>query len=230
MSIKVMSYIWEHSQAREGSLLVLLAICDFADDTGKAYPSVSTLAKKARLSERQTQYCLKSLCDIGEIKIEQNKGPHGCNLYRVQLLQGANTAGVQLATGGVQLATGGGAMDCTRTVIEPSTEPSKRNIVALSNGKAKFLDDSIAVLHYLNLKAGSSYRTVKANLDRIASRLAEGATVDDCKRVIDAKCLEWSSDAKMAKYIRPETLFCDKKFWQYEGETKVSPKPRRVAA
>ena len=93
MSIKVMSYIWEHSQTREGSLLVLLAIGDFSDDHGKAYPSVNTLAKKARLSIRQTQYCLKSLVDSGELGIEQNKGPHGCNLYRVQLLRGAITAG-----------------------------------------------------------------------------------------------------------------------------------------
>lgn len=117
MSIKVMSSVWEHSQSKEGMLLVLLAIADFSDDNGAAYPAVSTIAKKARLSVRQTQNCIKALSEAGELKVKINGGPHGCNLYRVQLLRGAITAGVQFATGG-------GEVECTGGVKWSAPEPS----------------------------------------------------------------------------------------------------------
>ena len=207
-----MSYIWEHSKAREGSLLVMLAIGDFADDSGKAFPSVITLANKARLSERQTQYCLNDLVALGELSIERNKGPKGCNLYRVQLLQGAITAGVQLATGGVQLATPGGALHCTRTVSEPSTEPSE---------VIRPLDVARRVIEYLNRKTMHQYRG-KINEDLVVARLKEGATEADCLRVIDNKVAEWSGDEKMSAYLRPSTLFGKSKFWTYEGAAAVT--------
>ena len=35
MSIKVQSHVWEHSPAKGGELLILLAIADFADDNGE---------------------------------------------------------------------------------------------------------------------------------------------------------------------------------------------------
>lgn len=73
------------------------------------------------------------------------------------------------------------------------------------------------VLDYLNAKAGRSYQPVKANLSMIGARLAEGASVADCKAVIDAKVAQWLNDAKMAEYLRPETLFNATKFASYMG-------------
>lgn len=138
-----MSSVWEHSSAREGALLVMLAIADFADDLGNAYPSVETIANKARLSVRMTQYALKSLVESGELAIKRNAGPRGCHIYRVQilhpkdlqLLQGANIAGVDADSSiesttnsggaiiaGVQFTTSRGATHCTRTVSKPKTK------------------------------------------------------------------------------------------------------------
>ena len=68
--------------------MVLLAITDFANDDGMAYPSVSTLGKKARLSERQVQRAIRRLTALGELAVETEKGPHGCHLYRVTDCQG----------------------------------------------------------------------------------------------------------------------------------------------
>ena len=77
MSVAVMTKVWDTSLAAEGCLLVLLAIADFADDDGRAFPSVPKLAKKARLSERQTQCALRRLEEIGELKIFKRRLDHG---------------------------------------------------------------------------------------------------------------------------------------------------------
>ena len=84
--------------------------------------------------------------------------------------------------------------------------------------------DCITVLNYLNSITDSRFRSVPANLKLIAARLKEGATLEDCKSVIDAKVTEWIADAKMTKYLRPETLFNATKFAQYVGETGNQPK------
>lgn len=83
MSIRVMTQVWANSQQSGGALLILLAIADFANDDGSAYPSVETLAKKARMSERNAQYVLRKLVDDGELAISKGVGPRGANLYRV---------------------------------------------------------------------------------------------------------------------------------------------------
>ena len=84
------------------------------------------------------------------------------------------------------------------------------------NGKRS---EAVEVLDYLNLKAGRSYRPTEPNLKLIAGRLREGATVADCKTVIDRKTDQWRNDDKMREYLRPATLFNATKFSQYQGET-----------
>lgn len=65
-----------------------------------------------------------------------------------------------------------------------------------------------AVIDFLNQQAGTAYKaTSKATQQHINARLAEGFTLDDFRAVIAKKCGEWKGDAKMAKYLRPETLF-----------------------
>jgi hypothetical protein len=44
-----MNAVWEHSAQTGSALLMLLAVADFADDAGSAFPSVSRLAKKLEL-------------------------------------------------------------------------------------------------------------------------------------------------------------------------------------
>lgn len=77
--------------------------------------------------------------------------------------------------------------------------------------------DVIDILSYLNQRAKRDYRAVDSNLRLIAARLGEGASVADCKAVIDAKVSAWKDDPKMNEYLRPETLFNATKFAQYIG-------------
>ncbi|GAG42153.1 unnamed protein product, partial [marine sediment metagenome] len=75
MSIKIMTRVWDHSKQEGTKLLLLLALADFARDDGTAWPSVDTLAKKARCKRRNAQYILRELAEIGEIQIASREGP-----------------------------------------------------------------------------------------------------------------------------------------------------------
>lgn len=79
-------------------------------------------------------------------------------------------------------------------------------------------DHAREIIEYLNEKAGRRFQIVKASISLVNARLAEGATVDQCKAVIDVKVKAWAKDPKMSEYLRPETLFGAKKFASYVGQ------------
>lgn len=93
---------------------------------------------------------------------------------------------------------------------QPQPQPQLNNM--------SFNADAAQILAYLNNRAGRGYQPVKANLSLIIGRLREGATLDQCKAVIDAKAAAWGSDPKMAGYLRPKTLFSATNFAQYVGD------------
>ncbi len=79
-----------------------------------------------------------------------------------------------------------------------------------NNNKNSNKEIYIAVLDYLNEKAGTGYKaSSKASQQHINARLAEGFTLDDFKLVIDKKCAEWMG-GEFEKYLRPSTLFGSK--------------------
>jgi hypothetical protein len=85
LSIRVSTYVWEHSNQRGTALLLMLAIADHAhDDGGGAYPSVETLARKSRTTTRNVRLLLPKLEAAGELEVKRGAGPHGTNLYRVK--------------------------------------------------------------------------------------------------------------------------------------------------
>jgi len=109
MSIAALSAVWEHSTQKGGALLVMLALADYAHKDGSnAYPTVETLAGKARMSERNARYILRELEDAGEI-IAEGKHPSGTTIYRIKLPipQGAIFAPAEIAGG--NMAQEGGA-------------------------------------------------------------------------------------------------------------------------
>ena len=123
MSINVMTAVWQHSTARSGDLLVALAIADFSNDEGIAFPAIPTLAKKARLSPRQVKRALKELQRLGELAILKNRGPHGVNRYK--LLPGDVLSRDNLSP--VTSATGGGDILGKQGVTPMSPNPSEEN-------------------------------------------------------------------------------------------------------
>jgi uncharacterized phage protein (TIGR02220 family) len=86
------------------------------------------------------------------------------------------------------------------------------------------------VISYLNEKATKNYKaSTKRTKDLITARLNEEYSLEEFKKVIDNKVIDWKGDAKMDKFLRPETLFSNK-FESYLNETPLlnnqSTKPR----
>lgn len=120
-----MARVWESSRHSGSDLLMLLAIADFADDDGNAYPAVSTLAAKCRMKPRNCRYLLRSLEESGELSVVVNAGPYGANLYRINLdaLGMQSFAGVQ-SLAGVQHSAATPAKDCRKPLQRIAAKPS----------------------------------------------------------------------------------------------------------
>jgi hypothetical protein len=132
MSIQTMAAVWKGSQHSGSALLMMLAIADFADDKGVAYPAVSTLAEKTRMKQRNANYLLSELQASGELAIKIGEGRKGTNLYRIVLsrLQGVQAgAGLQAGAGvqagaGLHQSAGGAALECSKPLHPSAAEPS----------------------------------------------------------------------------------------------------------
>jgi hypothetical protein len=86
MSVKLIARVWAHSQRKDGELLVMLALADFANDAGESWPSIPVLAAKARLTDRQARRVLIKLEQAGEIRcVKSNGGRNRRNHYFICL-------------------------------------------------------------------------------------------------------------------------------------------------
>lgn len=85
MSIRVMSHVWENSKQSGSALVLLLAIADFANDDGMAWPAIGTLAKKIRMSERYVHRLVRDMVTAGEMRVEYKAGKNGTNQYWINL-------------------------------------------------------------------------------------------------------------------------------------------------
>lgn len=141
MSIAVMARIWQTATELSGSeLLVLLALADFGDDTGgNIYPSMTTLAGKARLSESQARRVVRRLVEAGYVEIVEAGGWDGqrnrANEYQIVFDRGSNmtppsadtrTGGSKLTPRWARRRQGGGRVDAT-TVGAPARDQSPYN-------------------------------------------------------------------------------------------------------
>ncbi len=132
MSVKAMSWVWEHSRAKGSARLVLLALADHAGaDGGDAYPSIRRLSQRCGIGERTVQEALQALVALGEIEVEANAGPRGVNRYRLtmppQIPHPADSAPRNLSQGPPQNtapAPADSAPEPSRTTLEPSSSSS----------------------------------------------------------------------------------------------------------
>jgi hypothetical protein len=129
MSIDVLSWVLKHSDETLGRRLVLLALADCAHDDGRgAWPSVQTVADKARLSRRQAQRCLRDLEENGSIE-RDGSGRHGTACWTV--VMGRKDVAPTDCQGATNRTPDGSELvqNVARTVIttEPSLNPLPPN-------------------------------------------------------------------------------------------------------
>lgn len=137
MSIRLMSEVWDRADASQTSLLVLLAIADFASEEGVCWPSIAVLARRARTSERHVQRVLTDLEATGWVSRNDRKG-HS-TVYRIT----PPTPDVEVTRGrhpghptpDTQV-TPGVTPRSPRTTKEPSPEPSREPTQAARRSRA----------------------------------------------------------------------------------------------
>lgn len=127
MSIKIMQQVWENAPASGGTLLVLLALADSADDRLRScFPGIESLAHKARLSERQVKRAIAELVETGVILVERNASPYKTNLYTVRQVHEwprEDNMSPTPEVADVTFATGGGDTHVPSDVTPMSPKP-----------------------------------------------------------------------------------------------------------
>ena len=84
MSIKVMSWVWDHSPYRDDALLVHLALADWANDSGICWPNQKSIAAKARCSVEHVRRVTKRMQEDGYLSIlKHSSGPGSSHVYQI---------------------------------------------------------------------------------------------------------------------------------------------------
>jgi len=125
MSIRLMSQVWEDTRIdSQSELLVLLALADHARDDGLCWPSMRSIAVKARIEERSAQRIVRRLIEKGLIELVSQGGCiDGCNTpnrYRVVVGEPRQTHG---ATGGHPASTAGQGV--RGDLVSPRGDPER---------------------------------------------------------------------------------------------------------
>lgn len=94
MGFKFLDLVFKQTNLRGAARLVMLALADYADKDGVAFPSIPTLSRKAGLSGRHTQRVIRDLTRRGDLAVEEGRGPHRTNRYRVTVCQGDSLSGM----------------------------------------------------------------------------------------------------------------------------------------
>lgn len=86
MSIKVMSQVWQDEEITDATeTLIMLALADYANDTGVCWPAWESIAKKARCSRSTVYRIVQALVAKKKLKVESHRGRHATNTYRLSL-------------------------------------------------------------------------------------------------------------------------------------------------
>lgn len=163
-----------------------------------AYPSVAELMRKTRLGERTVQGALRDLEKNGELSIDLNGGPRGCNRYQVIMSDPrrsctpADPAPPQIFTSGGADPAPGGADPAPGTIREPSeNHQSGASAPTAQAVLAGFIDWDRA-------NGGAlTRRTIGQLAKQIAGLLSEG---------IDDRYIRLGLTAWRAKEQHPATL------------------------
>lgn len=128
MSVQAISWVLENSESRLGARHVLISIANHAQSDGTgSWPSIATIGRESKLSEREVRYALRELEEMGELHTEIASGPRGCNMYTLQNMPGANFAGgkilPKIGGEGGKILPGGGQPSAP----EPSLPVLKEN-------------------------------------------------------------------------------------------------------
>ncbi|EGQ8175198.1 helix-turn-helix domain-containing protein [Vibrio vulnificus] len=153
MSVKVMSYVWDIPSFKGSDKLVMLCLADHADDQGICWPSIDTISRKSGVSATTVKSTLKKL-ESGNWIAKKNRFKtaetgrlvRANNQYQLNVYLLKKTADEQTdfeqtnfdhskfeqtrePQGVGQNSTGGGSESGYKPSVDPSIEPSSKDLV-----------------------------------------------------------------------------------------------------
>lgn len=146
MSIKALNHVIERSKQKGTRLLCLLALGNYADDSGWAYPGMDSIARFARTNRRNAIRYIQDAESDGELRVyerlDDRLGDNMSNLYKLNI-PGTDKApfppdlkgnisdkprAIKPKGGSGKSTTTGGGKSTTRGVVhlplDPSVDPS----------------------------------------------------------------------------------------------------------
>lgn len=141
-----MSAIFDSETLGPTERLIMLALADHADDSGRCYPSISRLASRTGLSERALRTNIRSLEAQGYLRILIGAGQGGSNVYFVSATPAADAPRQGMPPGSrcptprhlVPVTPAADAPKPSGTIIEPSIEEAD---ASSGNAPEREIDD-----------------------------------------------------------------------------------------
>jgi len=191
MSIAASAWARKQKTGSATMKAVLIAVADYADEHGCAWPSQKRLAEDTELSARSVRDALAGLQAKGFLRREERKRDDGSRASdRIILASGgAETlaGGGEAASGGVgKDVPGGGEAASPLTTFEPSPEPSMEEehvAAAKATGQRAPINEAVSLWNETAQRAG--FPKAQTINDRrrsaIRARLAECGGLDGWK-------------------------------------------------
>ena len=119
MSTIATRQVWANSKQDGSKLILLLAIADFADDSGVASLPIEGLAAKARVGVRQARRLIEQIEQDGEIAVQRGVGRGQTSIYAIKLPQMSPFSEQEKVTFRAEKVTSGAKGD---TAMSPFSE------------------------------------------------------------------------------------------------------------
>jgi uncharacterized phage protein (TIGR02220 family) len=205
-----------------GAKAVYAYLCSYSGAGGIAYPSRSLICHDLKITQETLSKHLKNLEEQGYILREQQRsnGSFSHNIYTILTIpRKPDTKITDIEKIDIALDDIGKIETNNNSYNNNSINNNNKNTYIVerhenSNSEPEPKQHEQIpyqkIVEYLNEKTGKQYRhTTPKTRELIKARWNEGFTLDDFKKVIDNKTLEWKN-TKWENYLRPVTLFSTK--------------------
>lgn len=206
-----MNAVWSSGPNDRCQLLVLLAMADMADDAGRLWPAVATIAAKSRMSERNCRRVMRDLEAAGWVETEPHHGRSNTNIYIIKADRMSGIDAIKPDTmagyevGKPDIMSAFAPENRTNRALKPDTamsgepsEPKKESIFANAHilshvtsdpnkdDRADLWEDCIA--HFNALAQGAGWprvqRRTNPRLASLAARVHDAGGVDNWRDAI----------------------------------------------
>jgi len=199
-----------------GAKAVYAYLCSYSGAGKVAYPSRSLICHDLKITQETLSKHLKNLEEQGYILREQQRsnGSFSHNIYTILTIpRKPDTKITDIEKIDIALDDIGKIETNNNSYNNNSINNNNKNTYIVENEENLTEKEQIPykeIIEYLNEKADKQYRyTTPKTRELIKARWNEGFTLDDFKKVIDNKTLEWKN-TKWENYLRPVTLFSTK--------------------